>query len=88
MKQTPRMIEKRDKLRKYIMFLRLFARPDPKKDRQNLSTNLYGKLSGHKINGERNADLTLCQKIEVRDKLKGLRNDIDDYLKEIDNGKD
>lgn len=82
MKQTKRNIEKRERVRKYVNFLRLFSRPDPNNKRKNLSTNLYAKLSGHLVNRERNADLTLCQQIEVRDKLTLVRNDIDDYLKE------
>lgn len=84
MKQTPTSIKKRDKLARYISFHRLFGRQDPEKTRTHLSTNLSAKLSGHLINGERNGDLTLCQQIEVRDKLTGLRNDIDDYLNEIE----
>lgn len=82
MKQTKKNIEKRERVRKYVNFLRLFSRPDPNNERKNLSTNLYAKLSGHLVNGERNADLTLCQELEVRDKLTLVRNHIDDYLKE------
>ena len=84
MKQTKKSIEKRDKLARYISFHRLFGRQDPERKRKYISTNLSAKVSGILTNGKRNADLNLSQKNEVRDKLTGLKRDIDDYLNEIE----
>ena len=84
MKQTKKFIELREKVRKFVSFIRLFGRADSTGTRRALSTNIYSKLSGHDLNGDRNADLTPEQVQEFKSKMICLKDDIRDLLNEMD----